>query len=357
VLADGTIASTWFGSPGIGGTEIYGRLFTPPGLGSEDHQISLPLVTAAVTDTDGSETLVLALSGFPVGATFSVGALDVPTGHWLISNPSDITALATTPLTMTPPADYNGSFTLHVGAVVTDTATLTTGLATDTATTTHDITVTVAPVNDAPVISTANLQISGTGPTTISGLSVSDIDASPGELFTITTATAGAPGSTVTPAGSTDTLAHINTTLNAGVTYSPGASPPQADMVTLTVADSHGATDTVNLIFNVANATAPIALASTSQRDVLFGTGYQDQFVFAASSNHDTIIDFTAGTDHIDLSALSSIVTTATLSSFFTTHVMSHGSDTLITLDSHDTITLRNVPVGSLQTSDFIVHA
>ena len=216
---------------------------------------------------------------------------------------------------------------------------------------------TVAAVNDAPVISTANLQISGTNPTTISGLSVSDVDASLSETFTITTATAAAPGSSVTGSGS-GTLAGINATLNTGITYDPGTPQPPTDMVTVTVADASGATDTVNLIFNVANASGPITLSSTSARDVLFGTGYQDEFVFTANSSHDTIIDFTHGIDHIDLSALSSIVNSASINSFLTNNVTALGiNDTLITLDNNDTITLRNVASSSLLASDFIVHA
>ncbi|MFZ2158649.1 MAG: VCBS domain-containing protein, partial [Bradyrhizobium sp.] len=222
------------------------------------------------------------------------------------------------------------------------------------------VTVTIHGTNDAaPVISTANLQTSGNGPTTVTGLSVSDADASSTEIFTITTATAAAPGSSVTPATGTGTLADINTTLGTGIVYDPGATPPQTDMVTLTVADASGATDTVNLIFNVVDppANTAVTLGSTSGNDVLFGTGYEDQFVFVANSNHDTIIDFTAGIDHIDLSALSSIVDSSNINAFLTNNVTSLGlDDTLITLDGNDSIILRNVAYGSLDTSDFIVH-
>jgi hypothetical protein len=219
------------------------------------------------------------------------------------------------------------------------------------------VSLSVTNVNDAPVISTANLQFSGTNPATISGLSVSDVEASLSEIFTITTATAATLGSSVTGPGS-DTLAGINAALNTGITYDPGIVPPPTDMVIVTVADAAGATDTVNLIFNVANASGPITLSSTSAKDVLFGTGYQDKFVFTANSNHDTIIDFTHGVDHIDLSDLSSIVDSVSINSFLTNNVTSLDiNDTLITLDNNDTITLRNVVFSSLLASDFIVHA
>jgi hypothetical protein len=96
-------------------------------------------------------------------------------------------------------------------------------------------------------------------------------------------------------------------------------------------------------------------LSSTSEMDVLFGTtGYQDQFVFTANSNQDTIIGFTAGIDDIDLSALS-FVDSNNIGDFLMNNVASVGTDILITLDGTDTITLRNV--ASLQASDFIVHA
>lgn len=105
--------------------------------------------------------MVLRLSGFPDGATFSVGAsgAGADAGTWIISKPSDIASLATTPLTMTPPASYDGSFTLHVGAVVTDTATVSGGVATDQQTVTHDIAVTVVAINDAPVAGNDNVNV------------------------------------------------------------------------------------------------------------------------------------------------------------------------------------------------------
>ena len=186
--------------------------------------------------------------------------------------------------------------------------------------------------------------------------SVFDVDASSTETFTVTTATA-APGSSVTNLAA-GTLADINAALNTGLVYDPGQTPPQTDMISLTVEDASGASDTVNFIFNVTGPVQgnAVTLASTSGSDVLFGTGYEDQFVFATDSSHDTIIDFTAGIDHIDLTALSSIVTSATLTSFMTTNVTSQGSDILITLDGADTITLRN-PTGSLSAGDFIVQA
>jgi hypothetical protein len=63
------------------------------------------------------------ISGFPTGATFSEGALSGD--QWTISDPAQIAALATTPLTMTSPADFTGSFTLEVEAVAAGNTTVT----------------------------------------------------------------------------------------------------------------------------------------------------------------------------------------------------------------------------------------
>jgi Ca2+-binding RTX toxin-like protein len=161
----------------------------------------------------------------------------------------------------------------------------------------------------------------------------------------------------VSPASSSGHLADINTTLESGVTYDQGGNPPSTDMVTLTVADAHGAADTVNLIFNVAdNPDTPVTLAGTTGKDIFFGTGNQDQFVFAAHSNHDTIMNFTPGQDHIDLSA---VVTTSDVSSWFSQHVAAsptNAADTLVTIDAADTIVLHNVLASSLSANDFILH-
>ena len=210
------------------------------------------------------------------------------------------------------------------------------------------VTINVNDLNDAPVISTANVQMTAGpgGQVTFSGISVSDAD--PADTFTYDAEAAS--GHSVTGSGA-GTLSAINATLNNGIVYDPGITPP-TDNVTLNVTDASGATDAVNFIFQSANPAPnePVTLAGTSAKDVLFATGNQDQFDFAADSGHDTIIGFAAG-DQINLSALS-FVNAGNIGDFLT----SNGSgDTLITLDSDDIILVRNVP--SLQASDFILHA
>ncbi|MHC8494828.1 hypothetical protein ACTU44_19190 [Thalassospira sp. SM2505] len=77
--------------------------------GSEDSAISLN-VSAALNDLDGgSETLSITISGVPDGAVLSAGT-DNGDGTWTVS------AGQLSGLTLTPPDDYSGSFTLSVTA-------------------------------------------------------------------------------------------------------------------------------------------------------------------------------------------------------------------------------------------------
>jgi Ca2+-binding RTX toxin-like protein len=136
----------------------------------------------------------------------------------------------------------------------------------------------------------------------------------------------------------------------------------------LTVADSFGHTDRVHFIFNQGGTGSDVALTGTSGKDVIFATGHTDtltggasadQFVFApeTSRSADTITDFKAGEDHIDLRSFS-FVDSANIGTWLGTHAAAsppNGADTLITLDTGDSITLKGVAHASLHASDFIV--
>ncbi|SHK35502.1 FecR family protein [Bradyrhizobium lablabi] len=260
----------------------------------------------------------------------------------------------------TPTSGYYGSDTLNVTA--NDQGHTGAGGA---QTTTQHIALTV---NDGPVIETDQFSIVSkeNGTTTISGLKVSDSDpAASSEIFKVTATTTG-PGSTVTPETNSDTLGQTNEDLAEGVIYDPGSTPPATDKVTVTVADSFGATDTVNFIFNLANPpqTTPVVLTGTAGKDVIFGTGYgdiltggggQDQFVFKPNSGTNVaqhqITDFVDGLDKIDIRQFTNI-SAATLPA--AEH--QQGNDTLIKLDSHDTLLLKNTLIANLHNSDFIFH-
>ncbi len=217
-----------------------------------------------------------------------------------------------------------------------------------------------------PVIATDNFDVTGNpnGTTTITGLSVSEDNNSANQTYTVT-ATTGAAGSSVTPSPASGSLTDINNYFATGVTYNPGSTPPATDKVTGTVTDSFGATDAVNFVFNEAGTGPNIVLQGTAGKDVIFATGSsdtltggggQDQFVFKPNfgpnvAQH-TITDFVDGLDKIDIRQFSNVSAT-TLPAAET----QQGNDTLITLDSHDNLLLKNVVVANLHNSDFIFHA
>jgi Ca2+-binding RTX toxin-like protein len=168
----------------------------------------------------------------------------------------------------------------------------------------------------------------------------------------------------MTPSASSGLLTDINNVFATGVTYHPGNTPPAIDKVTLTVTDSFGATDTVNFIFNQAGTGPNITLQGTSGKDVIFATDIQDvltggagqdQFVFKPISSgtvQHTITDFESGIDRLDVRQFSGFSAASIPGA-----MQQQGSDTLITLDGHDTLLLKNVFAASVHASDFIVHA
>jgi hypothetical protein len=216
----------------------------------------------------------------------------------------------------------------------------------------------VTGVNDAPVINVDQISVTQIRDeqVIVHGLSVTDADAAADETFTIAAATDDS-SSNVNPSSGTGSLADINSTLHT-FTYNEGSGEPATDKVTLTVTDGYGATDTVNLIFNLAESSDDhVNLNGTTGKDVFFGTGYQDQFVFAANSNHDTILNFTPNQDHINLTA---VVPTDIDAAWIAQHAAAsstNSADTLITIDAADTILLKGVNAANLHASDFIVHS
>ncbi len=222
--------------------------------------------------------------------------------------------------------------------------------------------------HQAPVIATDQISTvqNADGTMTVLGVHLSDSDpAASTETFKLGATTgAAASGSSISPSTSSGILTDINGVFAAGVTYHPGNTPPSTDKVTLTVWDSFGAADTVNFVFNEVGTGTNITLQGTSGKDVIFATsgqdiltggGGQDQFVFAPTlsdpSLQHTITDFVVGLDKIDVRQFGNIS-----ASTMPTETQ-QGSDTLITLDSHDTLLLKGVVATALHTSDFILHA
>ncbi|CAN7210670.1 Ig-like domain-containing protein [Pseudomonas sp. LjRoot71] len=126
-------------------TDASGTFYHPFNIneGNEDSSIPLSKITAGLVDTDGSETLVINISGLPEGATLSdgihtftasAGNTIAPVSGWTLNN-----------LSLTPPQNFNGTINLSVTATATEQANG------NQASTTQNLVVTVYPVNDAPV--------------------------------------------------------------------------------------------------------------------------------------------------------------------------------------------------------------
>ncbi|MGE8501468.1 MAG: retention module-containing protein [Pseudomonas sp.] len=134
---DGVRVSELHGSDGKGYYQVYGY-----NEGAEDSSIPLSHLTASLNDTDGSESLAISISQIPQGATLSDGvhSFTATTG----ATSTDISSWNLGNLSITPPANYNGTFDLKI------TATATEGANGDHASTSLNLPVTVHAINDAP---------------------------------------------------------------------------------------------------------------------------------------------------------------------------------------------------------------
>jgi hypothetical protein len=313
-------------------------------------QIEVTLAAAhgvlTLTNTTGLDTVVH--NGFSSVELFgSQSAIDTALANGVIYNPT---------------SNYSGTDTLTVTA--NDQGH---NGSSDAQTTTQQLALTISPTNDdAPVIGTDQLQVSGGGgvnaPTTVTGLYVTDPGAGSLENFSLTAITAGAgSGTSVTPSSGSGHLSDINSDLSS-ITYTPGSTPPGTDMITFTVA-GQSASDTVHFVFNQGGTGPGAVLTGTTGKDVIFATGNQDtltggggqdQFVFAPTSSgsavQHTITDFDVNLDKLDVRQFSAIT-----ASHLPTESQ-QGADTLVTLDTNDTILLKNVVATNLHTSDFIIH-
>jgi hypothetical protein len=217
--------------------------------------------------------------------------------------------------------------------------------------------------HQAPVIETDKFTLThnDNGTITIAGLQVNDSDPSAStETFSLSAST-GSESSSVSPSSDSGSLADVNTDLKS-ITYDPTANgpAPHTDQINVTVTDSFGAGETVHFIFNEGGG-SHVTLQGTSGNNVIFATGHadtlvgggQDQFVFKPTSGEDkvqhTVVDFNTSTDTIDVRQFGSIKAWTDVTA------TQHGNDTLLTLDSHDSILLKNVLAANLHASDFIV--
>lgn len=149
--------------------------------GDEDTAIPLD-VTAALTDTDGSETLSVSISGIPGGAVLMADGVEIS----ITDGVATLTPDQLANLTITPPVDSNVDFNLTVTATSTE---INGG---DTATTTGTISVDVRGVADAPTLTSSD--VTGDEGTAIAlniASALSDQDGSESLSITISNVPAG----------------------------------------------------------------------------------------------------------------------------------------------------------------------
>ncbi|MCB1332837.1 MAG: cadherin-like domain-containing protein [Roseivivax sp.] len=146
-LNDGRVVTVWDQNGASG--EIFHNIATVPAAanGTAGQPFDLNL-SAALVDTDGSETLTVTLSGFPAGSTFNQGAAQGAV--WVIDNAQ---ALDLSTLQMTAPANFGGAFQLTATARATETANG------DFAETTASTTLTIAAAPQPPLFTGGDDQI------------------------------------------------------------------------------------------------------------------------------------------------------------------------------------------------------
>jgi VCBS repeat-containing protein len=313
--------------------------------------ISGTTLLANVTDVDANDQGLLTLTA--VSAQSSHGATVSLVNGNVVYDPTtahDIQALAagqtlTDTFTYTVSDGHGGSSTANVSLVV-------------------------AGLNDAPVIDATQFDVSGVeNSVTITGLGVTDVDATANEVFTLSITSQNASITSPTDENQfidhvelTGTLADIHDQLSQIQWQPDNQAGSGIGQVTVTVSDGHAGSDSINFIFNTLDQpSAPVVLVGTGGKDVILDTGTvdhmtggagADQFVFSGSTGNDVITDFTPGEDKIDLRA---IVQTNDINSWIAGHVESQGSDTLINLDNNGSIKLAGVASTSLHGSDFLV--
>ncbi|MDX9675418.1 immunoglobulin-like domain-containing protein [Pseudomonas zeae] len=173
LVNSGVTVSDLHGSNGEGYYDGY-KLNT----GAEGTTVKLSAITTALTDTDGSETLSVKISGAPVGSVLSDGA-----GHTFTvtasSGDANVTGWNLGSLTVTPPPYYNGQFNLTVTSTSTE---MVGGSASSTAT----IPVTVVPaVYNAIVATSGDDTFSGTDGNDIMVADIGGLTVVPGTNYNI----------------------------------------------------------------------------------------------------------------------------------------------------------------------------
>jgi uncharacterized repeat protein (TIGR01451 family) len=203
---------------------------------------AIPLtVSAALADTDGSESLLVTFAAIPAGASLSTGT-DLGGGVWELT-PGDLSGL-----TITPPPGSDADFTLAVTAESTEI------LNGDTATSSGFIDVTVdaslpadlgVTLDDGGGVViegttlTYTITVANSGPNDVTGATV--IDTFPPELTGVSWTCTASSGSSCSGSGSgnlstaVDLLSGGTATFTASGTAPPSQAAPLSNTATVTV--------------------------------------------------------------------------------------------------------------------------
>jgi len=237
--------------------------------GPENGTVKLVGISTALTDTDGSETLNVKLSGMPAGSVVSDGA-----GHTATVGASgvDVTGWKLGSLTVKPPAYYQGQFDVKV------TSTSTESVGGSKAVNEGTIKVTVYPDTYSATNLTADSDtFTGTGANEIIVADISGLHVVPGQNYNLAfiVDTSGSMKDSVDPAQKA--LQSVFTTLSNSV---KGATSGTVNVLLVDFATQVKSTVAVNLSDSNALQTLKNALTAMTAKG---GTNYEDAFKTTAN--------------------------------------------------------------------------
>ncbi len=224
--------------------------------GNEDTAIALD-IASSLTDTDGSETLSIEISGVPEGAVLSAGTKNSDGTYTL-------TAAQLSGLTVTPPSNSDEDFQLTVTATSTETSNG------DTAQTIATLNVAVAAVADAPTVTVSDA--SGSEDAAIAldiASSLTDTDGSE----TLSIEISGVPEGAVLSAGTknSDGTYTLTAAQLSGLTVTPPSNSDEDFQLTVTATS----TETSNGETAQTSATLNVAVAAVTDGPLAVGPEFQ----------------------------------------------------------------------------------
>jgi len=115
---------------------------------------------------------------------------------------------------------------------------------------------------------------------------------------------------------------------------------------------TYGGANTVSNVEEILGTNFSDQIAGSAAAETFNGGGAADTFLFTSSFGHDTIAGFAAGAGAGDVIKFATTI----FANFaaVTAHATDNGTDTLITFDATNSLTLKNVLVSQLGVDDFV---